>query len=306
MKPALESISMEELVMAALWPSKKPMTVGEISRRIASLTDSLRAAQRKQGIAQTLESGARYFESIVAQNALTRYRLTATGVEKIRQRLGQWYPKKLEWSHLQEKYLPATAVGLCIDSVAVGRNAKQHIKAILLLQRAELADMYAKLHPGPPKLAAAINLITAQTVKAKNATNEKAIMAGIVSQALDQRQAPPEPIPADASVPMQSSSIPPSLAQFAQTVKRIAPLTPTGWFGDDKVLIGHLWQFGHNAGHWSHSLTAFKMNLLEAHRQGLLKLAPEDMPHRRDPNDMRTSAVQHSNDEYHYLRTEKG
>jgi|GEM_PF-6600612 len=308
MKLALESISMEELVMAALWPAKKPMTVGDISRRIASLTDTLLATKRKQGIERALASDSRHFESIVVKNKATRYRLTATGAEKIRQRLGQWYPKKLEWPHLKEKYLPATAVGLCIDSAAVSRNAKQHIKAMLLLQRTDLADMYAKLYPGPPKLPLVMNFIIAQTVKSKNATNENAIMARLVSQALNHWQAAPEPIQQDISAPapMQSSTIPQSLDEFVEMVKRMAPLTPTGWFGDDKVFIGHLWKFGHNAGHWPYSLTAFKMKLLEAHRQGLLKLAPEDLPHRRDPNDIRASAIQHSNDEYHYLRTEKG
>lgn len=80
------------------------------------------------------------------------------------------------------------------------------------------------------------------------------------------------------------------LFDFAREVQAIADATGTGGFGEDKVMIAHVYR---EAARRHPGLTpeGFKARLVEAGRQGLLRLSRADLVQAMDPDDVRDSAA---------------
>ena len=93
---------------------------------------------------------------------------------------------------------------------------------------------------------------------------------------------------------------------FAAAAVRAARDTPpAGWFGDNKVFIAHAWrQMRSTPGGPSLDLPAFKQRLIEANREGLLRLSRADLVSAMDPADVRESETRYLNAEFHFILIE--
>ena len=81
---------------------------------------------------------------------------------------------------------------------------------------------------------------------------------------------------------------------------------PTGWFGDNKVFVSHVWrQLHEEPGVPPLDLPAFKQRLVEANQAGLLTLSRADLVQVMDPADVRDSEIQYLNATFHFLLVER-
>jgi hypothetical protein len=102
------------------------------------------------------------------------------------------------------------------------------------------------------------------------------------------------------------------LRAFAAAALRAARQTPSaGWFGDNKVFIARAWrQFQSQPDappgvpSSSLDLPAFKKRLVEANREGLLRLSRADLVSAMDPADVRESETRYLNAEFHFILIE--
>jgi len=105
----------------------------------------------------------------------------------------------------------------------------------------------------------------------------------------------------------QPESLPFDPQEFANTVKAAARDCPSGRFGDNKVFISHLWR--HLRGEPSFppmDLVEFKQQLVEANRDGLLRLSRADPVEAMNPDDVRESEAKYLNAEFHFVLVERG
>jgi DNA-binding HxlR family transcriptional regulator len=111
---------------------------------------------------------------------------------------------------------------------------------------------------------------------------------------------------ADSPAPTASEPRGQTLENFAQRVVESARTSPTGWFGNAKVFISHVWR-NHQSDPAFEGIdqATFKLALLEAHRARLLELGRADLVDAMDPADVRESATPYQNVVYHFVRIEE-
>jgi hypothetical protein len=94
-----------------------------------------------------------------------------------------------------------------------------------------------------------------------------------------------------------------ALEEFARRVHNAARGSSTGWFGEGKVFIGHVWRalrFDESAR--GINFDEFKGRLIEAHNARLIELGRGDLVDAMDPADVRESATPFLNAVYHFVR----
>ena len=97
--------------------------------------------------------------------------------------------------------------------------------------------------------------------------------------------------------------MPLSLEEFARRVVQAARTSPTGWFGDNKVFIAHVWRALHDDPAFQEmDLSAFKRRLTEANHARLLDLSRADLVEAMDPDDVRGSETLHLGASFHFIR----
>lgn len=98
----------------------------------------------------------------------------------------------------------------------------------------------------------------------------------------------------------------PELEAFAERVTASARTCPTGWFGDKKVFISHVWRhIQHEAEFRSLDLAAFKAMLLKANRARFLTLSRADLVQLMDADDVRESEISYLSAEFHFILIQK-
>lgn len=90
------------------------------------------------------------------------------------------------------------------------------------------------------------------------------------------------------------------LNTFADRVLKVAARCRDGWFGSQKLFIAPLWTQFRKA-HPEIEETEFRNKLLEAHRQGLLRLARADLIPAMDPELVAASELQYWGAAFHFL-----
>ncbi len=96
------------------------------------------------------------------------------------------------------------------------------------------------------------------------------------------------------------------LTAFANTVQAAARDCPTGWFGNNKVFISHLWRHLHGEPAFAKlDLPAFKQRLVEANREGLLTLSRADLVQLMDLTDVAESETTYENAVFHFVLVER-
>jgi hypothetical protein len=92
------------------------------------------------------------------------------------------------------------------------------------------------------------------------------------------------------------------LAGFARSVLESARRSPTGRYGEDRVLISHVWrQFQRDGTDVGLNEAGFKQRLLEANRARYVSLARADLAPLLDPKDVAESAVDYLSTTFHLV-----
>ncbi len=154
---------------------------------------------------------------------------------------------------------------------------------------------------GDPSARNPLDLLATRSVGARN---QKAAELG--SALLRTWAARPDPAEAEAEPPTKETPAPLDLGTFARRVVEAARTSPTGWFGDAKVFISHVWKaLKDDLAFAGMDVADFKGLLHEAHRARLLELGRADLIEAMDPADVRESATAYQNVVYHFVRTEE-
>lgn len=92
------------------------------------------------------------------------------------------------------------------------------------------------------------------------------------------------------------------LDAFARTVLALARNCPTGWYGENKVFINHVYKHldGESA-FVGMTISDFKQKLVEANRTDRLSLSRADLVSAMDPEDVRQSETRQFEAVYHFI-----
>ena len=152
----------------------------------------------------------------------------------------------------------------------------------------------------------AIHRLVARTVDARRDDPAELRLAA-VRRWVDGRPVGPGQRPAAAApVPSSSPAVaakPLPLEEFARRVVLAARACPTGWFGNNKVFIAHVWRaLQDDPAFRGMDIVAFKKHLTEANQSRLLNLSRADLVEAMDPEDVRSSETLHLGAAFHFVR----
>ncbi|MEX0718284.1 MAG: hypothetical protein WD066_16945 [Planctomycetaceae bacterium] len=93
------------------------------------------------------------------------------------------------------------------------------------------------------------------------------------------------------------------LSVFARRIIDVARASDTGWFGDNKVFVSHVWnRFRHEGNGAGMTRDGFDRHLVDANRKSLLTLSRADLVSAMNPDDVRDSEIRWSNSTFHFIR----
>jgi hypothetical protein len=168
--------------------------------------------------------------------------------------------------------------------------------------------VYGATPPSPVKSAKAVR--TKRTTSAKRALGPAAVIVPVSAQPAPVAAAPaPRPTPVPAPVPLAVASSPvitrPDLPAFATEVRVHATARATGWPGNRKTFISHIWStIADQRADWGLTEIEFKCMLAEAHRAGHIVLANADLKDAATIKDVQASAVSFKNAVFHFVRVD--
>lgn len=312
-----------DLLLARLvMPSKSPPSPAALHKDVAPL---IRGGLKKERVMEVL-SGFRSSGLLPPKGQA----LTESGRARALAMLGlAELPPKCNWSKVKAGFLVPKALGLKpwteaeIERVATADK----LAARLLKSKYEL--------PVPPEtnLGGVVESLVCKLAGFPGCKSLKELVASVLSRELD---ADP-PLPAkdaaklaprmllgiakagvdgyrmkiiggafeDRAEPCAEPPQPETgLRAFATIVLEAAPDCPTGWSGDDLVLISHVWNHVKDRFH-PLELAGFKEKLITANRERLLSLSRADLVQALDPQDVRESETSHLNATFHFLKIGK-
>ncbi len=198
-------------------------------------------------------------------------------------------PNRITWATIRDTYLFARAMG--IDPSYLKKRGLDGARAVVLARELDL--------PWRPSstLTSVLDGYLARAFELRSRP-QHALRPAIISRSV-------APGPEPAAVPQERKDL--DLARFARDVLHAAARCETGWFGDGRVFISHVWpayrdRFGDGAG----DMGRFKSRLVEAHRADLLTLAGADLVEAMDPQDVAASETRYLNASFHFVRVRRG
>lgn len=230
--------------------------------------------------------------------------LTESGTQHILQYFG-WSkkPPRLQWRTVKEKYLPARFLGLNPGSDGFKKRFKGTgtLRAECIRQRYDL-----KIESMPTEVQAMNALLSVSGMGMRNSNlgeMEKALLRRMIDGSTFQIK---KPVPHTISPAKRHSTKPFDLDTFARETVECARSSPTGWRGDNKVFISHVWRL-YQQKHPGQicSLEDFKKKLIEANHELKLTLASADMVGVMNPTDVHESETPYLNECFHFIRTRR-
>ncbi len=96
------------------------------------------------------------------------------------------------------------------------------------------------------------------------------------------------------------------LQAFTSQVIEIARASTSGWFGEHKVFISHVWnRFRQHPDFVDMTREQFDRHLVEANREDLLTLSRADLVSGMDPDDVQQSEIRLPHSSFHFIRTDR-
>lgn len=197
-------------------------------------------------------------------------------------------PARITWATVRDTYLFARAMG--IEPSYLKKRGLDGARAVVL---AQLLDL-----PWRPSstLTSVLDGYLARSFELGSAPRH-ALRPALVARAV-------EPEPEEAAAAPQAEAF--DLEAFAREVLSAAAACPSGWFGEDKVFISHVWErYESQPGNRVRDVDAFKRRLVEAHRANLLTLVRADLVEAMDPQDVAASETRYLNATFHFVRSRR-
>jgi hypothetical protein len=265
-----------------------------------------------------------------------RFLLTEAGKARVLEALGiEALPPRLNWTTVLARYLMPNILGVSPEDVAL----REQIGESATLQACAVAwgfDLPMRRYPslnavmeaavckelGFPecnKLAEVQRVVLSRRLNSSKvlSANELAaqlpawltgarrrdvreIRMALVRDWLTNAPTSPPPEPTKECVPAFPVQF--DLATFATETLTVASSCPTGWFGERKVFINHVWRALRQLPRWSElELPSFKQLLVEANQARLLELSRADLPELLNLDDVRESETRQVNAVFHFI-----
>lgn len=214
------------------------------------------------------------------------YALTEKGILEAASSLGLGrIPKRITWVKIRDTYLFAKALG--IDPSYFQKRGLDGARAVVLARELGL--------PWRPSstLTSVLDAYLARTLELRSRP-QHALRPALISLAVTFE---------DEAAPVMPEQQAFDLHGFARDVLRAAARCETGWFGNEKVFISHVWtSYAERSGGGIGDMDVFKSRLVEAHRADLLTLAGADLVEAMDPEDVAASETCYLNGSFHFVR----
>ena len=282
-----EQVPLKKVILARflLRDEDKGYTTGELKKDLKAFK-----SQRKDIWAKLIE---KELTGLLNSNWLSspnkgRYLLTTEGKEHILEFLGiksfSASEHKQPWEVIK-KYLVAIALDLPAP------NSTKHLKSIGRIEELSIAIL-RKHYDLPLEAYAPLKELAALLLEQAKTANSKTLCKAILLQALGEAQVLDEPSEVEEF----------NLETFATKVKEAARNSKTGWFGNNKVFISHVWQqLKAESNDFGLTEEQYKNHLIEASKEGLVRLARADLPDDADPNDVRDSEISYLTGVFHFI-----
>ena len=238
-------------------------------------------------------------------------------------------PAKTTWATLQAKFLLPQALGqTALPEKELKRlNSQDKLAAFLLTRQLQLpagaaANLKSTLDAlvcqklGFPELFSLEELkevVLSQHLKSSEKLTNKQLLKQVPQILLGTKKAGLPPLRdialagwADAIAPVATPAVEMVLSDFASATLSAARACPTGWFGDNKIFINHVWRrFNAEPQFGTLDAATFKRNLVEANTQGLLALSRADLVQVMPPVDVDESATTFQNATFHFINVDR-
>ncbi len=280
-----KQIPLQKVILARFLLRDEGYTTGELKKNLKAFK-----SQRQDIWAKLIE---KELAGLLNANWLSspnkgRYLLTTKGKKHILKFLGivsfSASEYKQPWEIIK-KYLVAVALDLPTP------NSKKQLRSIGAAEELSVAIL-RKHYNLPLEAYAPLRELASLLLDQKKNANSLTLRNAILLKALDGAKVEDEPSKVTAF----------SLEAFAVKVKEAAKNSKTGWFGNNKVFISHVWQQLKIEGN-DFGLTEeqYKSYLIEASKEGLIRLARADLPDAADPNDVQTSEISYLTGVFHFI-----
>jgi hypothetical protein len=247
------------------------------------------------------------------------------------------------WPHVRDTVLTAKALGVPVGAKAAEGLVKADALRIAVVQRGFgepiRATEPAKLRKKLKVIAATRPLDARQQAAMTDISDDKALMAALAAEfvgttdrdAINLRRrlirtflAPYGAIPTSTPIAVQPlapviatpallpeglpavplpTQVSPDLPRFAATVRKLAEINATGWSGNRRAYISHVYNaVKATEPHWELNETNFKTLLTAAHRGGHLELVNADLKDRSSGRELEASATAYKNSVWHLIR----
>ncbi len=236
-------------------------------------------------------------------------------------------PPKLTWAKVQSDYLLPRAM-----NVRPGSPEAERLKKPASLKRAVIARSRGLTLPAGATVKQALSALAWKLIRVESDADFTAenVIQQIVFKQQPARKLSTDQVasslaaaavgartkaPADLKLsilrqwllPTQGSETPAGgsdLAAFAARVLNAARSLPaSGRFGDNKVFIAHVWRkLRDELAVDGLALDPFKQRLVEANREGLVRLSRADLVEAMAPADVEESATAYENATFHFIR----
>ncbi len=194
-------------------------------------------------------------------------------------------PSRITWSSVRDVHLAARALG--IEPSYLKKRGLDGVRAVVLARELDL--------PWRPSstLTSVLDGFLARTFELRTRP-QHALRPALVARAVGRE-------PSFGAIPPSQPEVDPN--RFARDVLDAAVRCESGWFGEDKVFISHVWPvYVERSAGGIRDLDTFKHRLVEAHREGRLTLSGADLVEAMDPGDVSASETRYLNAVFHFVR----
>jgi hypothetical protein len=278
---------LELLVLLFIHGSKAP-TLTEAGRTLKTLLGHLGSADAKAALESTLQACVCAGTVAAEGKRAPRFRLTSGGEQQLQVEFGPL--PKAGWPELRDRLL----VPRCVTPP--GQRVATELKSFPALRNA-LALEAAGLEYRPRISATAVlNRIAAKAAGAAG-SDSQAIRTAVVRTWLLQDTQP------TSSRPDVGQSARFELERFVRDVRSATTHATEGRWDGEKVFVNHVWRRLQVEGNADGlDLNSFKAHLLEANRQGLLRLSRADLVSAMPSDDVRESEIPSFGDVFHFIQ----
>ena len=297
----MQGITLQEIILARLLTAvEKGCTASEIDRSLEPFCPSkLTKSQWKKSLEEQIDTLLE--EGLLDSLGRSRFTLTFLGKEQIKNKLKipDDIANKAQWKIIKDCYLAVKALGLSEQASNLQREymaTTEGLKATILCQHyfSELLDKEQNVS-AKGDLEKIVSLLVAK-ITGSQSTHQDHLRLAVIKRALEKTIVGKESY-TKTELPKGFN-----LEAFAIKVKEAAKKSQTGWFGNNKVFISHVWQqLKQEGGDFGLTEEQYKNYLITASRQRLLRLARADLPDAANKNDVRSSEISYLTGIFHFI-----